>query len=446
VRVTESGNRARLGPIAGWAIAASVYMLASFHRATLGVAGLEAESRFGISPAQLGTFVLLQCGVYVLMQVPAGILVDRFSPRRTLTIAAALMATAQILMATTTVYPVALLARTILGCGDALAFVSVLRFAALHIAPKRYPLIVSLTSIAGFLGNILATLPLTLVLHSAGWTATFLGAGALSIVSGVLVAGLVPGSDRERRTSRRTTEDVTAALTRVRATVRSVWAVPGTRLAFWTHSCTMSTAMVFGILWGLPYLVESQGMSKAAASSLLLLLVVGGVCFTLVVGAVIAAWPYIRIPLATSCAAMILASWLILLFAFTPGHVPLAVIVVHVIVLSTGGPASTICFTLVRQYNRPENIGTAVGVVNVGGWTATTVGAIAMGWALDLQGSSGPRQYQLAWLVVLIVPAFGLLQALRWWRRARAGAMAAMERGESVPVEVVARWFDIRSE
>lgn len=83
-------------------------------------------------------FVLAQLGVYAAMQVPTGLLVDRYGPRRLLIAAACTMAPAQLAFAFVQSYPAALLARAILGCGDAMTFVSVVRFAAQDFAPRRF--------------------------------------------------------------------------------------------------------------------------------------------------------------------------------------------------------------------------------------------------------------------------------------------------------------------
>ena len=53
-----------------------------FHRASLGVAGLEAQRRFGISAAVLSVFSVLQLAVYAGLQVPVGVALDRFGARR----------------------------------------------------------------------------------------------------------------------------------------------------------------------------------------------------------------------------------------------------------------------------------------------------------------------------------------------------------------------------
>ena len=61
-----------------------IYVLAVFHRSSLGVAGLVATERFDISATQLATFTMLQLLVYAGMQVPVGLLIDRFGSRSVL--------------------------------------------------------------------------------------------------------------------------------------------------------------------------------------------------------------------------------------------------------------------------------------------------------------------------------------------------------------------------
>src|SRR4051812_15082587 len=175
------------GALAGWGLAVSVYFLAVFHRSSLGVAGLLAERRFHITPAQLSVFVLLQVGLYAAMQVPTGVLVDRYGPRRVLIVASLLMGSAQLLFSLVSSYPLALLARALLGCGDALTFISVLRYTAGHFSAKRFPILVTFTGMVGTLGNILATVPLAALLRHSGWFAGYSIAAILSLV----VAGLV---------------------------------------------------------------------------------------------------------------------------------------------------------------------------------------------------------------------------------------------------------------
>ena len=113
-----------------WAIALSVYLLAVFNRSSLGVAGLLAADRFGIKATQLATFTVLQLFVYAAMQIPTGVLLDRFGPRRVLLTGLVLMTLGQLAFAFAESFGVAVLARAVLGAGDAMIFVSVLRLVA----------------------------------------------------------------------------------------------------------------------------------------------------------------------------------------------------------------------------------------------------------------------------------------------------------------------------
>src|SRR4051794_41954378 len=65
-----------------WALAAAFYLVAIFHRMSLGVASLDASARFGVSTSAIAMLSTVQLGLYLAMQIPAGLLADRLRPRR----------------------------------------------------------------------------------------------------------------------------------------------------------------------------------------------------------------------------------------------------------------------------------------------------------------------------------------------------------------------------
>jgi sugar phosphate permease len=153
-----------------WIVALLVYLLAVFHRSSLAVAGLTAAERFDISAAQLATFTMLQLLVYAGMQIPVGLLVDRFGPRRVLLTGALTLTLAQAGFAFADSYVLALVARLFVGVGDAMTFICVLRLVNTWFAPRRIPLISQLTGMVGQLGGALAAVPMTIALRELGWT------------------------------------------------------------------------------------------------------------------------------------------------------------------------------------------------------------------------------------------------------------------------------------
>jgi MFS family permease len=415
-----------------WGIAVFVYILAVFHRTSLGVASLQAVGRFHVGPAALGTFTVLQIGVYALMQIPTGLLVDHFGPRRVLTVAAVLMGLGQLLFALAASYPLGLVARAVLGVGDAMTFVSVLRLVAAHFPVRRYAALASLTGALGAVGNLIATVPLTLLLDNAGWVVTFAVAGAVTAAYSVVVAlrlrDVPAGTPVAARHS--------PSLSGVLGEVNRAWAVAGTRLGFWVHFSTMFAPAVLGLLWGFPYLVQDQGMSKGAAGSVLSVLVLGVLAGGPAVGVAISRRPEWRMPFVIGYLASALAVWALLL-GWPGGHLPAAVLVVAFGWLSLGGPASSIAFALARDYNPMRRVGTATGVVNVGGFVAITVSALGVGLLLGATGS-----FRIALLVVVALLVLGSWRTAVWWRRARAAVFAAQARGEEVPVRLTYRRWD----
>ncbi|HQX88350.1 MAG TPA: MFS transporter, partial [Ornithinibacter sp.] len=113
-----------------WLVALSVYILAVFHRTSLGVAGLLAADRFGITAAQLATFTVLQLAVYAAMQIPVGVLIDRYGSKRLMVCGLTLMTVGQMWFAFAGTFEAGIAARVLLGAGDAMIFTSLLRLVA----------------------------------------------------------------------------------------------------------------------------------------------------------------------------------------------------------------------------------------------------------------------------------------------------------------------------
>jgi nitrate/nitrite transporter NarK len=435
----SGGGRRRA--VLGWALAASVYLLAVLHRTSLGVAGLLAQQRFGITAAQLSVFIFLQLGVYAALQIPTGVLVDRYGPRRLLLVASLVMGSAQLLFASVPSYPAALFARFLLGAGDALTFVSVLRFTAMNFGPRRYPLLVALTSMTGMAGNVLATLPLALVLRHAGWTVGFGSAAVVSLVAAVAVAVLLPDRTKRPRPIRGVKE-LRTGVDGVWARVRSAWALPGTRLGFWVHFACMSTTTAFGVLWGSPYLIKTAGLTAAGAGTVLMCGVIGAGIASPIFGWLIGHRPIVRVPLALSVCLLTIAGWLVLVLAYGD-RPPTGFVVTLFVFMALGGPASMAAFALARDYNHARTLGTASGVVNVGGFLAAVLIALGIGWVLDLQGPTTAGTLRWAALVAVGVQAFGTLRMTVWLLRLRAFALTRQQVGEPVPVSVVRRRWDL---
>jgi len=189
--------------------------------------------------------------------------------------------------------------------------------------------------------------------------------------------------------------------------VKGAWRHPGTRLGLWTHFTTQFSQTVFALLWGFPFLISAEGQARSTASLLLSLNVASGAVVSPVIGRLVARHPLRRSWLVVLVTMSCVLGWTLVIA--WPGRAPLWALVVLVFAISIGGPGSMIGFDFARTFNPSERLGTATGIVNVGGFTASLVLMYAMGVVLDVLTPGHGSDYSLTafkW-------AFGL-QYLLW--------------------------------
>ena len=401
-----------------WLVGLATYFLAVFHRSSLAVAGLLATERFDINASQLASFAMLQLLVYAGMQIPVGLLVDRFGPRTVLVSGAAVLTLAQTGFALAESYPAALVARLFVGMGDAMTFICVLRLVNTWFGTRRIPLVTQLTGVIGQGGAIVAAVPMTYALGWLGWTGAYLAAASLGVVLIVLLLVLVHDGPGER--SRR---GPALSPAQIRASLAASWSHPGTRLGFWMHFSTQFSATTLGLLWGYPFFVRGEGRTPAEAGLLLTVMVVAVMSAGPVLGWRITVQPWHRSTLVLGIVGVIVAAWTVVLA--WPGPAPFALLLVLVVVTGVGGPASMIGFDLGRTSNPADRLASATGIINQGGFYASLVLVVAVGLVLDARtpGSSTaytPEAFRWAMSSQYVLWTVGLVQVWRYRRRTRA--------------------------
>lgn len=411
-----------------WSIGVAVYFVAVIFRTSLGVAGLDAAERFDVGASALSTFSILQLLVYAGMQIPVGLLVDRLGTKKVLTIGAVLFTLGQLSFALAPSYGMALAARALLGCGDAMTFISVLRLGTRWFPARRGPLVAQLAGLIGMGGNLVSTLLLARLLYGVGWTAAFVGSSLAGVV--VLVLMLLFLKDHpEGHAPEPVQSSGPQGLASVRGQIAAAWREPGTRLGLWVHFTTQFPMMVFTLLWGLPFLVEAQGLSRDTAGELLTLTVLSSMTIGLVYGQIIARHHKARTPLALGTIALTALLWAATL-GLSGDRAPLWLLILLCIGLGTCGPASMIGFDFARPANPPQRQGTASGIVNMGGFVASMTTLLAVGVLLDATGDN----YRIAFCPIFVLEVLGVTQILRLRRHA---ARRERERLVASRVEVV---------
>lgn len=388
-----------------WGIGVFSYVVAVLQRTSFGVSGLAAAERFSISPGVLSSFVVLQIVVYAGMQIPAGVLLDRYGSRTMIALGASIMLGAQAVLAVTESLPVAIGARVAVGAGDALTFISVLRLVPQWFPPRRVPLVSQFTGILGQIGQVLSALPFMLLLTGSGWGTAYGSAAAVGVLAFVLALAVIRDSPPGAELS-----TVRVGFKDVGRQIKTVWMRPGTRLGFFSHMGTQFSITTFALLWGVPYLKSAQGLDAATVGSLLTLSVVSAIVAGPILGVLTGRFPMRRSWLVLSIMVASATMWTVVLSRGGPS--PLWLLIILVIVISVGGPGSVIGFDYARTSNPSSAMGTAQGMVNIGGFLASLLVIQLMGVVLGRMGGYTFDAFRSAWLLQYPVWVVGIVGVL----------------------------------
>lgn len=415
-------------------IGSFAYVTAILQRTSLGIAGVAAAERFGGSAAVLSSLAVVQLIVYAAAQIPVGVLIDRFGPRILMICGTSLMVIGQLTLAFAPSITFAVIGRILVGAGDATIFISGIRLISSWFSGKLVPQLSQWFGNLGQLGQVLSAIPLAWVLHLWGWTAAFCSAASVAVIALIVIVIYI-----KDRPAAATETFVATSMKVALVELRMAFKRPGTQLGFWSHYVTQSSGAVFSLLWGFPFMVFGLGYEPAMAAAMLTILVGAGIVFGPFLGILTARHPLRRSNIVLGIVTAMGLAWALVLL--WPGEPPVFVIALLLVVVGIGGPGSLIGFDFARTSNPQRSHGSANGVVNVGGFTASFVTMFLIGLLLDLQNSwrvaaGGTSDlyalgsFKVAFAVQYLVVGIGVAFLLNARRRTRR----QMSRDEGIQV------------
>jgi MFS family permease len=155
----------------------------------------------------------------------------------------------------------------------------------------------------------------------------------------------------------------------------------------WSHFTIQFSGTVFAMTWGYPFLISAQGLNAGTVASLMSLYVAGAIGAGPLIGRFVSRHPLRRSTMVLLLVGATAAAWAAVLLY--PGRSPLWLLAVLIVVLAIGGPGSMIGFDFARTFNPAHRIGTATGIVNVGGFFAALMAIYLIGAVLDILNSTG---------------------------------------------------------
>jgi len=380
--MSDTPDARRILPLLGWLVGSLFFFYAWILRVSPSVMVEELMRDFAVGGAILGNLSALYFYGYAGMQIPVGLLLDRFGPRRLMTVAAAVVAVACLLFSRSDSLASASLMRFLIGAGCAFSLVGAMAVAGQWFRRERFALLGGLSMMIGMAGGVFGQAPLRVAVEATDWRTTMASVAIIGLVLAVAAWLCV----RDRRRGSGGVSSVLKGLRRV-ATSRQTWLIAIAGLG------AGGPLLAFAGLWGVPFLQTVHDIDRVTAGSVTSVTFIGWGVGAPVVGWVSDRAGNRRVPLVAGLAVCVTA--LIGILAL-PG-LPLWGVGVLCFFVGLGGSAQIVCYALVREHNPAQLSGTAIGLVNA---LVTGAGALfqpVVGWLLDRSWdgamSNGARVY-----------------------------------------------------
>lgn len=360
-------------------LGALFYLFAFYQRVAPAVMTDQLMAEFAIGGAALGNLSAFYFYAYAAMQIPTGVMADRFGPRRVLAGGAGIAALGSLLFAYAPDFSWAGMGRLLVGASVAVAFVSTLKLASHWFPPQQYALVSGMALLFGVCGGVMAGVPLHLLVESFGWRGVMGSAGAFAALLCAVVWLLVRDDpvDRGYASYRQSADKhhghvpIIAGLIET-LSYRNIWLLMLAPIGF------SGAVLSFAGLWGVPWLRQIHGLGPQAAAAVTSVLLVAWALG----GPVLGSWTERmgrRKPLYLASGAVALAGWAGVIFLAPP-------LWLMIVLLAVTGFASgniIIGFAWAKESLPLRLMGTASGVVNMGPLLGGVLLQPGVGWMLD---------------------------------------------------------------
>lgn len=406
-------------PAARWTIFLTltvIYILVFFHRMAPGVLADDLMASFGVTGAELGSIAASYFIVYVLMQVPAGVLADRLGQRITITAGNIVAGAGSILFALAPTYEIAWAGRFFVGLGVSVVFINFLKTNANWFSDRKFAFMSGLTIFAGNMGSLLSASPLAAALEHYSWRGIFVAAGLFSL----LLAGVAALVIRNRPEDagfppvNPPHPDASAARGHWLRDVRHVLGIRAVWTEFWVGFGSTGSLYAFMGLWGVPFLRDTRGLPRDAAAMYIMAMMVGYSFGMLCLG-----WCSDHLgkrrPVLLGTSFLYLLTWSAVLFLpWTPGPAGLGLFAL----LGFTGTASVVSIVVAKDIAPAALSGTATSLANAGVYAGTAIMQPLIGWGLDLFWNGGMAgsarmysagNYRMAFVPILLAAVMALV-------------------------------------
>ena len=244
-----------------WALAAAFYFYEFVLRVSPSVMVPELMRSFGITASAVGVLSAFYLYAYAPMQLPVGILMDRYGVKKILSIASIICGLGALLFSAAGDLSVASLGRLMIGAGSSFAFIAMVYVTSHWFPPRKRAFLIGIANSIAMVGASAGSGPLTVVIHHLGWRKAIAGFGVFGVLLGILVYVIFRMDRHDKEVEKETALEDTNILENLKVVTskKSIWFNALAALFFYM------TTTAFAGLWGLSFVQTAYDVSKEVA-------------------------------------------------------------------------------------------------------------------------------------------------------------------------------------
>ena len=380
-----------------WGLGAAFYLSGFYQRVAPAVMTDYLMADFNIGAAALGNLSAFYFYSYVSVQIPTGILVDYWGPKKLLTAGAFIAALGAFLFAAAPNILFANLGRLLIGGSVGVGWVALLMLSIHWFPPRRFAMTSGLGLFFGIAGAVSAGVPLRILADQFGWRPVMLASAGVSLIIAVSLWIIVRDDPSERGYTSFAPPSNTGSHSpaSLLTGLLKVFYYKNTWLLSIAPSGLAGPVLAFSGLWGVPFLATHYGLTPAKSAALTSILLVAWAVGGPLLGALSDRIGRRKPIYVTGCFA-VCAGWSVILFV---PELPVWVLTLLLSVVGFASGAMILGFAFVKESVPPSLAGTVSGVCNMGVMIGPMVLQPAMGYVLDSNWNglleNGIRSYHL---------------------------------------------------
>ncbi|WNS75381.1 MFS transporter [Bacillus sp. DTU_2020_1000418_1_SI_GHA_SEK_038] len=395
-----------------WVVFAAVlfiYCVIASQRTAPGLVTNQIMKDFSLTASTIGLLTSIQFLAYASLQIPIGILSDRFGPNIFLIAGTLLNGAGTLIYSLAEHANVLLLARLLVGIGDATIWVNLVLILSLWFKGNEFVVLIGVAGMVGSLGFLMATVPFSEWITLWGWRKPFFTTGIILCLCGFILYFILVHKPKQMFKTDFTSVSASPKIREKREkTLHLLHRILTSRQAWATFCChfgIVGTYIGFIGSWAVPYGMDMYGMTRSDASQLIMIGLMGAI-----IGAPFSSWmanrlgvikrPYVVIHFIT------FMCWVT--FFVLGGNPPFSILILLFLIIGLCNGANTLTFAVVRKSFDVKDVGFVSGFANTGGFLSAVLLPSIFGKVLDHYHTTDVG-YHYGFLIPVIFSLVGLI-------------------------------------